>query len=317
MNNTNNFSVAGFYKLQITNAKTGELKREVPWFPNLITNQGLNYIGGGLGEWVGYCRVGAGSAAPTINDTGVQSAIGDAQGYTLGSLLSGITTTAPYFGWTRRSYVFASGTVTGNLSELSAGWGTDNSSAFSRTLITENGVPITITVLPEDILTVIYELRIYPKLVDQTSSVTINSIVHEVVSRAANITNASFWGGELGKNKITYNVVNSSGGNGMVKWFNGYIGTEFSSPSGTEESSDSVTDFPTADEYLLDTFYRDFSFKIGVNKANYGEAGIRSISWQMSSGLGKHQMQFTPPIMKTNENTLTLKLRYSWSRYVP
>lgn len=316
MSNERNFSVAGYYKLQITDSKTGELKREVPWFPNLITNQGLNYIGSAFGEWTAYCRVGAGSAIPTVNDTGVQSVIGNAQGYSLGSTVSGITTEAPYFGWTRRSYVFPSDTVTGNLSELSTGWGTDNSSAFSRTLITENGVPITITVLPEDILTVIYELRIYPKMVDQTSSVTINGIVHEVVSRAANITNASFWGGELGKNDITYNVLSSSGGNSMVQWFNGYIGTEFSSPSGTGESSDSTVDLPTSDEYLLDTFYRDFSFKIGVNKANY-ETGIRSISWQMPSGLGKHQMQFTPPIMKTNENTLTLKLRYSWSRYVP
>ena len=63
--------VAGRYKIEV--GKPGEEKRVVAdWFPNLILNQGLDYIGT-RDDWIGWCQVGEGSGQPNITDVGLDS----------------------------------------------------------------------------------------------------------------------------------------------------------------------------------------------------------------------------------------------------
>jgi hypothetical protein len=61
--------VAGYYKLEAVKLdKAGnEVSRRVvaDWFPNLITNQGLNRMGANA-DYLSNCQVGSGSDAPPI-----------------------------------------------------------------------------------------------------------------------------------------------------------------------------------------------------------------------------------------------------------
>ena len=181
----NNSGVVGKYKLVVHKGNPEEPTQVVDWFDNLITNQGLDSLGFRTnGSNYSYCKVGSGSTTPAVTDVGLVNVLGSKSG---GTNTNGFTTTAPFYSWRRMEYAFTPGQATGNVSELSIGWDETNASAFSRALVTENGSPITITVLPDDYLTVYYEFRLYPNLDDVTGTVTIGGTTHSFTGRAAGV----------------------------------------------------------------------------------------------------------------------------------
>ena len=299
----NNSGVVGKYKLVVHKGNPEEPTQVVDWFDNLITNQGLDSLGFRTnGSNYSYCKVGSGSTTPAVTDVGLVNVLGSKSG---GTNTNGFTTTAPFYSWRRMEYVFTPGQATGNVSELSIGWDTTNASAFSRALVTENGSPITITVLPDDYLTVYYEFRLYPNLDDVTGTVTIGGTTHSFIGRAADVGTSSwtgFWAGYYPVGNLE-NVVCRDGA----------IGTVFSNPLYTQTTYISSPSASYA-AYVPGTYYRDVTFTLSVDQGNLTNF-IKSLLLVTSEGA--FQYEFTPNIQKTINNSLTLTFRFSWGRYTP
>ena len=299
----NNTGVVGKYKLVVHKGNPEEPTQVVDWFDNLITNQGLDSLGNRAGgSRFYYCKVGSGSTTPAVTDVGLVNVLGSKAGSTT---THGFTTTAPFYSWRRVEYVFTPGQATGNVSELSVGWDTTNASAFSRALVTENGSPITITVLPDDYLTVYYEFRLYPNLDDVTGTVTIGGTTHSFTGRASDV-GTSQWGGFW----AGYDPVGILSG---VVCRDGGIGTLFSSPLYTQTTTTSSQSTSYA-AYVPGTYYRDVTFTLSVGQGNLTNF-IKSLYLDTSEGA--FQYEFTPNIQKTINNSLTLTFRFSWGRYTP
>ena len=302
----NNTGVVGKYKLVVHKGNPEEPTQVVDWFDNLITNQGLDSLGfRNNGSNFYYCKVGSGSTTPAVTDVGLVNVLGSKNG---GSDTHGFTTTAPFYSWRRMEYVFTPGQATGNVSELSVGWDTTNASAFSRALVTENGSPITITVLPDDYLTVYYEFRIYPNLDDSTGTVTIGGTTHSFTGRVGGI------GGTRGSDSAASGAARPSTLY-TVLCLDGDIGTIFSQPASTQYSHLARHEMNVSEgTYISGTYYRDVTFTIPVGHGNLTNF-IKSV--QLICSESTFQYEFTPNIQKTINNSLTLTFRFSWGRYTP
>lgn len=296
----NNSGVSGKYKVVIHKGNPEEPTKVVDWFSNLITNQGLDAIATkGIGKF-NYCKVGSGNTTPAVTDVGLVNPLGSVS---YSSVTYGFTTTAPFYTWARMAYTFPPGNAVGNISELSIGWDTTNASAFSRALITENGSPITITVLPDDYLTVYYEYRIYPNLNDVTGTITIGDTTHTFTGRASGVGTVNWQG--------SYYILNEMISLESVIIRDGNIGTVFSNPTYTQ--TDTKYGGGSSPLYVPGSYYRDITFTLGVNEGNLTNF-IKSI--MLDTNVGYFQYEFTPVIQKTINNSLTLTFRFSWGRYV-
>lgn len=295
-----NSGMAGYFILQAVNVDTGTV-RHLAEFENLILDAGLERMG--TGSYLDVCRIGSGNSVPTVLQTALDNKIASTN--SVQSDVNGAQGTAPYYGWKKKTFRFNAGVATGNLSEVGVGWGNTTTDGFlySRALIKDgNGDPTTITVLADEFLDVTYELRCYPNLTDVTiTGLDLGQSTHDVTIRAAQVTNGDFWGLVLGGPvTLAYNTNSST--------FNGGIGAITSSPSGA------VANFVETDlPYSANSRKRTASVTLSLNQANLA-GGIRSIL--LSTALGRHQLEFNPPINKTSEKTLTLNFEVSWGRHV-
>lgn len=285
--------LAGRYKLVVTRADGST--RETEWFDNLILNNGLNRIGtGAIGH---YCQVGSGSAAPLVTDTSLQSLVASAGAH---SSSDGIGST-PYYGWHRRTYRFNAGVATGNLSEVGIGWTTGSSTLFSRALIRDGGgSPTTITVLADEVLDVIYELRLYPPETDSTFNLLINGTTHTVTCRPSNAS-PGYWSPSI---LFTHGP---SYAPPMFYAHAGDIGAATGTPSGSSASSEL-----SWDAYSNNSYQYSGLATFGLSSANF-PTSIGSF-WLFVYGTWAFQFGVSPKIPKNNTNVLKLRVTTSWAR---
>lgn len=300
-----NLELAGYYKITATNKDTLEERVLADWFPNLITNNGLNLINFGHGDMNRYCYVGSGSNAPTVNDSSLQNKIATKMDdNSLGSQLA--KSTSPYYGYCTRSWTFEPGEAIGNLSEVGCGKDALGVNIFSRSLITDaQGNPITITVLADDYLTIIYELRCYPPLTDSVSTVDIAGVATECTVRAADVTSGTHWGFY---NVGGYNTAANIGGGMSHTVFKGVLGNITGSPT---LSLGNINLSAPTDVYTQGSYFRDGVINLSLTQGNSAE-GISAI--QFNTWLGSFQVGFNPPIVKDNTRTLRINYRVSWGR---
>ena len=299
-----NLELAGYYRITATNKDTLEERVLADWFPNLITNNGLDLINQGEADMTKYCYVGSGSTAPTVNDSGLQNKIATATGEATFST-SSAQATAPYYGYATRSWTFAPGAAVGNLSEVGCGKDALGVNIFSRSLITDAlGNPITITVLTNDYLTVIYELRCYPPLEDSVSTVDIAGVATECTVRASNVTTGSNWGFyQNSGNSTAANAFNS-----VHTVYKGVLGSITGSPT---LSLGTINQSSPSDVYTPGSHFRDGVVNLSLAQGNSAE-GISAIN--IPTWLGSFQVGFNPPIVKDNTRTLRLNYRVGWGR---
>ena len=299
-----NLELAGYYKITATNKDTLEERVLADWFPNLITNNGLDLINQGKPDMTRYCYVGSGSTAPTVNDSGLQNKIATATGETTFSTASA-QATAPYYGYATRSWTFEPGAAVGNLSEVGCGKDALGVNIFSRSLITDAlGNPITITVLANDYLTVIYELRCYPPLEDSVSTVDIAGVATECTVRASNVTTGSSWGFyQNSGNSTAANAFNS-----VHTVYKGVLGSITGSPT---LSLGTINQSSPSDVYTPGSHFRVGVVNLSLTQGNSVE-GISAIN--IPTWLGSFQVGFNPPIVKDNTRTLRLNYRVGWGR---
>lgn len=294
-------SAQGWFKCEAFRPRDGRRRLLADWFPNLITNAGLNHAGT-AGGYLGECRVGSGSTTPNVLDTALDAQI--ASTTNLHDSDNSAEASAPFFGAVTNVYRFAEGVAAGILAEV--GLAPNAGNLFSRALILDGlGDPTTITVDVDEVLDVTYQLRLYPPLVDVTGTVNISGTDYDYTARAMLVTSASNWApassGEQGG--VFSNGVNA---------FDGAIGTIETSPAGSSSPSSSATN----EAYSADSHEINFEAVWGLDNGNLG-GGIQSVACIFGTGaarFGAMQVEFDPPIPKDDTKVLTLGFKHAWAR---
>lgn len=282
---------SGFFKIEAIKPD-GSTRVLADWFPNLITNVGLDMLGTNE-DYFRSCSVGTGSTTPAFTDTGLSSFLANT---TTKSSSSNGTNSSPSYAWKRITYTFSIGAAAGNLSEVGIMGYSGN--AFSHALILDGlGSPTTITVLGDEILSVTYEFRKYLPTSDVTGTVHLNGVDYAWICRASN---AFSWGASPTSDTTSIYY---------VYWFDGSIGADLNSaPSGANNRSDGNTD-----AYSTGTYTRTGNSFIGITEGNYS-GGIGALTFS-SPNQYQYQIGFTPKIPKDNTMNLSLSFAHSWSRH--
>lgn len=293
-------TIKGFFKIEAVKPD-GSRRVLADWFPNLVTDNGLDLVGSSS-SWMSTCVVGSGNTAPANSDTQLVSLVGSTTNVVTST--QGTAVGSPYYGFTTNTYRFAAGVATGNLTEV--GVGATSTNLFSRALILDGiGNPTTITVLSVEALDVTYQLRNYAPLVDVTGNITISAVVYAYQIRAANVT-GSQW------NMVGFGFADTAGLSSMTV-FDGALGAITSSPSGSSASGGIAAN----NAYSTGTHRVDGTFTMGLTVGNLG-TGISAAlitTGAIYGQFGGYQISFTPAIPKDNTKVLTLGFRQSWARH--
>lgn len=302
-------AVSGRY--QITASKLdGRSRVLADWFENLILDAGLVELG--YRQCTTVCSVGTGNSEPVATQTALGSLLASTS--TVNSQVVNFSSTPPYYGFNRKTFRFPLGGVVGTIAEVGVGWG---AGLFSRSLIKDsNGAPTTITLLPDEVLDVTYELRLYAPTVDRVESLVINGTTHTVTTRAIGVTSPGpGWTGEQYEGYIGgivrvardyYGYYNASYGLAPV------TGSPF--PGGILNVSEGVYGGIFNDAYTGNKTVTGGQV-LGLNNANL-TGGIGRVEVR-TQNLGLYQMHFSPAIPKTSAHTLRLNIAVSWDRHTP
>lgn len=311
-----NLGLAGFFQIEKCKVdSTGnpiESTRVIaaPWQKNLILNQGLNLFFGTSVTFTQYCRVGSGSATPANTDTALQSQI--ASSSTIQASVTGTqNSTSPYYGWLRKTYRFVAGIATGNISEVGIGGGT-TTNLFSRALILDGlGAPTTITILSDEVLDVIYEVRSYVPVSDVTGTLTLGveggSYDYSIRGVNADTSGATPWNQNDGSNWSSMALPSA---NYYTALSNTQIAqtAEWSSGGTSRESMNVAGTWST---YTAGNFYRDLSFLVDLNYGNHS-GGFGSLRLLLTASAWS--FCFDPIIPKNNTKKFTMVVRFSVAR---
>lgn len=309
--------IQGYFRICVK-GEDGNVKEDTGWFPNLITNQGMDWIGSSppnynvsFGQqYIGtHCGVGTGTTTPAFTDTALTSFLAMyPAGY--GSNVEGFSTTSYVTGppdyWSGiRTYNFAIGAVVGNIAEVGIGntaFGNTQPQLFTHALILVAGSPGTITVTSSDALVVYHEMRLY---LDLTTN-----------SYSFNISGVSYSGNYLRANSGTipnyalnvyydFNYVV----NGYFTGYNGSVGTVTGHPSGSSAQTAGQT---TIGSYTSGTYTLSMSCVMPLSQMNFS-GGISA--FMITTNHGSFQFSVSPAIPKTSLYTLTMNWNVSWARY--
>lgn len=307
MNMELNTQVGALFKL-VAHKGDGIPTRETEWFHNIVLDTGLVRMG--VGTWIDRCCVGTGNSTPAVTQTALDTFKASTTTKNTSSTAFQ-TTTSPYYVSATVRWRFGEGVAAGNISEVGLGWG--NSNLWNRALIKDSsGNPTTITVLSDEYLDVISEIRIYPtssysgafNLLDKTGAVVSNHTVtgYPLFGNVAN-TSALF-------EKFTF-----SGSYPALF----YTGTISSSPttggSGTETSSG----FTYVDSNPTTTsVQRVVTVPLGIaNLVHQSFICIPTGAFSSGSYGWGYKFQISPTITKTNSQVMTYTFTMSWGRYTP
>ncbi len=297
------FSLSAFKVDESGEEIPGSRRSPVPPFKNLITDSGLDRMGDNS-DYLSFCQVGAGSTAPAVGDTALASRV--AGTFTIQSTALTVQSSAPYYVARTNTYRFAAGVAAGNLAEVGVGWGLVGS-LYSRALILDAmGTPTTITVLADELLDVTYQIRQYMPTVDWSGSITLRGVVHSVTGRACSVTSSNAGGWAITQYGTAANFLLP-----QPSAYTGAIGAvTATSPGGSLIGSPQTT---TGNGYSSGSLQRDIVIFYDNTRGN-NASGIGSI--KITMGIGSYQFGFTPSIMKTSDDTLSLTFRHSWARKV-
>jgi hypothetical protein len=301
-------AICGEWSFTVLDGASRKVLREYAPFKNLVLDLGLDRMGE-TGALFSHCRIGTGTTAAAAADTQLQS-----QSAATSNAISSSATNAGspnYESISTIVFEFALGAVVGNMAEIGAGWTASTASTlFSRARINDSGgSPTTITVLVTEILQATYRVTIYPKLTDDTGTVTIGGVSYDYTSRRYNaatvlpITTANSWITAIASPQTFSGTLSSTTGSG---------------PTGGA----AAISFASADSYTNGTYYNNYNLSASISQGNTA-GGIRSIGFNFTDGAGlviHRQIEFAATsggatIPKDNTKTMTLVIRNSWARY--
>lgn len=290
--------LSGRYLIEVRRPD-GRIKLRTPWFNNIVTDGGLNRIG--VSDFLTHCYLGTSNAEPLPSNSGLAAQLGtSSDDYSESSPLA--AQVPPYYGGLTKTFRFAANAVIGNLSEVGVGWDT---ALFSRSLIVdEMNNPTTVTVLPDELIFVTYQLRNYAYADDDYYQCIVIGTERAAVARPCNVTSSSAvtgWG-------MTGNRVSLANVEESIIAYNGAIGTIAGVPSGVAAHASFAEDMA----YENNSLEMIFSARWDVNDGNL-ENGISAFSFH-TNGMGSYQVQINPPISKVAGQILNARFRVSWDR---
>lgn len=302
----------GFFRLQTTNA-SGEVTKDTGFFPNLITNQGLDFIGyppgaGALTFFLTGCCVGTGNATPAYTDTTLQAGL---PALINGGALSNLSYNAgpPSYWQGQVSYQFPAGQATGNIAEIGVtpyqhgggGYTGTTVPVYSRALVVDGGgSPTVIPVLASEALTVTYILQVYIDETDHSYSISLSGTPYSGIWRVANVTSVPPLGICIGASQT---------GDVGTPYNGGAIGPVTGQPSGSSGTNETAV----ISTYTYGTYYVTRTTTWPINDGNIG--GIDFFLFRQSNSAGSFQMSITPQVPKTNVYNLSMVYNTSWARY--
>ncbi|RKG44857.1 hypothetical protein [Acinetobacter sp. WCHAc060007] len=291
------------FKLQAKKAQTNEITRESAWSDNIVLDSGLARMS--AGDWFDRCCVGAGNSVPNAGQVALDSFIASTTTKQEASTFIEIAA-KPYHYGVRITWRFGIGVAAGNISELGIGWGNNN--LWDRALVKDtSGNPTTITVLSDEYLDVISEIRVYPK---DTISGTFN-----LLDKTGGIKSTHNFTGIPIITSATVTATNLRLERLVIT--NGSIQSVNSPPSGSQiaiirnEGGAVLHSYPTQTSF-------EAVCKMGLGDGN----GIHKSFWigmfgPLVYGIGAYQFEITPPITKNNMQEMTYTVTGSWGRYEP
>jgi len=299
MNLEMNNEVGARFKLVTRKASTEEITRETDWFQNIVLDTGLARMS--VGTWLDRCCVGTGNTTPLATQTQLD-AFKASTTTTQGAIEAGIQVTVlPYYMWLRSTYRFGEGVAAGNISEVGLGWA--NANLWNRALVKDtNGNPTTITVLADEYLDVIAEIRVYPQ---ETLSGSFN-----LLNKAGAIVSTHTYIG-----RPWYYAPQNNYGQMLIASIGIYSGAMGSSPTTQPQGTRLDYGNPTTTVYPTPTSIKCTKiFPIANAIGEHRTLFVQSRLLAAGSGSG-YQVEFTPPITKTNQMELTYTVSMSWGRY--
>ena len=295
----------------------GTVRLDTGFFPNVITNLGLDALGSNHNLFT-YCAVGGGNSTPLNTNTKLDNF------FAVGSQFSSETKydydpvrDTEFYKCSRTVGYRFTGLDNKNISEvglvINYEYRPELHSAYTRTLIKNSaGKPTVITVLSGEILELQYRLWQVFDLKDKDQVVTAMidgvEVPVNVKIRLAGVGDSGWnygWNyGEVVGRGITHGGANRFG--------TGEIGGITGRNSGTTPLSPSATSW---EAYQPSTYKRKFYVNTPITEAVHP---IRSFLF--FTGLGAYQVRFGTvggdlPIDKTNQDILQLGFEMSWGRY--
>lgn len=286
-------------RYRIYKRRGDEITHDTGWFDNLITNQGMDYLSTGA-QYLTACQVGSSSTTPQFTDVALGSRIGGVYGeFTVTSTID----TDNRYAVHRKTYIFPSGTATGNISEVGVGTSPTGNVLFSRALILDSfGVPTTITVLSDEDLVVIYELFVKQPTGDYTATVSGQSVTVRVCLINSVSTTAGW-----GMNSANGDPFAAPASGGIHFVYPGAIGAITGAPSGTGVTAGGGN--ISSDAYVPGSHTRVSTLGWLPAQAN---GTWLSCAWRF--GPTYWQASFDPGLTKTNVESMRIKVRLTWSR---
>lgn len=296
--------VGGAYKL-VGRLDDGRTRVISDWFPNIVTNLGLDRWG--TAQPVVQCSVGSGTTTPAATDIALVTWVADAT--TNSSVVYAKKITSPYYGYGTATFTFAPPGTNKTIAEVGVGWGSGGTNLFSRARVkASGGADTTVTWLAAETLYVYYEARMYPYEADTAYSgvVITGASTHSGTTRLMRATDPE--AGKFWNNYQSMTAPNGVPGSVSVSAYSGVIGTiTATEPAGTKAPRTSSVE----NAYVAGTYYRAGSAIWGPNDAN-----MTIQSFALTPTLHPYQMSISPSIVKSAGWTLTLNFQApQWARY--
>ena len=303
----------GRFNLIVRKAQTNEIVRETGWFDNLVLDQGLDAMA--EGGWFASCKVGTGNSSPVATQTQLDAY--KALSINVQTQTQGVSSVAPYYKWSRKTFRFKAGDFNNtNLSEVAIGLDNTRNGAgiWNRALIKDGlGNPTVLTVLADEVLDVLCEIRVYQSQADINGHFNLldknGNIIQEIaaVIRPSKITTAktTIGVGLAAMNAYSFN---------LLRAYNGDIGGITSTPSGSEVFTGNPSQQGLGySPYVLGSHKLKFTAYYLLGDGN--SAPTKSLFIQ--GVISDYQVSLTPAITKNATQTLNLSYSLSWGRYNP
>ena len=314
-----NMGMAGEFRVVVKRAD-GSTKIDTGYQKNLILNQGLDFFGGGNDtNMMAYCVIGSGNSQPVYTQTKLDVAIKGVSGSTFSTKYDYDAARDGNLYKTNKvcKYSFT-GLNNVNVSEIGlASIYNDTTTYFlcTRALIKDSqGNPTTITVLSGEILDIYYKLWVVYDTTDKTGQINLldgvgggNAYNYKI--SLASVGRASEFAQNIGfamETRLMYWELRTSEPVAIT-----------SAPYTSDYPNSSY--LPAASSYTKSSYKRTYTYTVPVGLHNQGNrtlflaSGLTYyyIMWQIRFG----SVANDSPITKTNTQTLSLPIEFSWGRY--
>ncbi len=302
----------------------GNIKKDTRFQKNLILNLGLDFFGGNAGSSMFQsCVIGAGNSAPTVTQTLLDSFVAITSGDEVSRKFDYVNDGSNLYKINKVYKYSFTGLNNVNVSEVGLSSQGTSSDYYlcTRALIKDvNGAPTTISVQVGETLDVYYKLWQVFSTLDGVGNMNLldgkgGSIAYDYKIRPAGVGGALIGGGTASHADGIGEILITKSGNSAHKIHNTDLGAINSQPSGNAIWSTADNTALPMTTYVANSYKRVTTASLSVSQGN---GNVRS--FVLLSTMGLWQIQFgrvsdDAPIVKTDQETLSIPFEFSWGRY--